>query len=683
MAVANDSIATESLNRALKIVQKYYYWKMQIDIKGKINEKKLAYSNTLLPLYEAIVNSIQAIEEDSATNPGIIKIDIVRSLQSGMNFDGLEKIPDIVDFVITDNGIGFNDANYESFNYAHTTYKKGGKGVGRFTWLRAFKNAEIESRFKFNGTWYLRKFCFEPTKSGIEKHSLEELTDQKERFTTVKLKGLKSDYQKWCNSQSRDIAMKIIEHTFIYFLNNNCPRIILHDLEETIVVNDLFIEFTKGQVKYETISIRNNNFKLSIVKLDNDRVDNKIHYCANSREVIFDKLSIDIPELDNFLEDEEENKFSIAIYVEGDYLDENVNDERTSINFGKGEITFPDQTSQDELRKSISELILNEYIEQINHLSETRFNKVKEFVSQHPRYRQLLKYKSEKLKKIPSTLTNEKMEIEVFKIQQELELDVKKETKNVLKFIDNEDDLEDFDEKHKELYSKIIEVGNAKLSEYVIHRKLVIDLFDKLLKKRATERAVHSLIFPLQSFSDEIGFEDHNLWMLDEKLSYHKYLASDKSFKQIQNVNSESKERPDILIFNKPFVFTNDEKPYQSIVLVEFKRPMRDDYTDTENPIQQINKYAREIIEGEAKDKNLREFDLRENTPIYAYIVCDLTKKLKSFAKDAGYKLLPSGDGYFSFNDNYNMYVEILSFDKVVKDSKVRNRVLFEKLNLT
>jgi hypothetical protein len=67
---------------------------------------------------------------------------------------------------------------------------------------------------------------------------------------------------------------------------------------------------------------------------------------------------------------------------------------------------------------------------------------------------------------------------------------------------------------------------------------------------------------------------------------------------------------------------------------------------------------------------------------MYAYIICDLTKKLKAFASDAGYKKLPGGDGYFSFNDNYNMYIEIMSFDKILKDSKERNRVLFEKLNL-
>lgn len=656
---------------------------MQIDIQGKISEKKLAYSNTLLPLFEAIVNSIQAIEEESATKPGIIEIDIIRSPQRELDIGNQESLPDILDFHIVDNGIGFNEANYESFNYAHSTYKKGGKGIGRFTWLRAFQKAEIESRFKESGHWKIRKFNFEATKKGIEKHTIEQVNTTKERYTIVKLKGLKKDYRQWCNSKPEDIAFKIIEHTFIYFLSKDCPRILLNDLGNQTIVNDLFRLFTNGQVLVRPLRIRSNDFKLSIVKLFNNKVDNKIHYCANNREVLADKISIDIPELDNFLTDDEGRPFSIAVYVEGDFLDENVNEERTTINFVKGEIEFPDQTSQEELRKKITDLLQSEFEQKIIELSEKRLSRVKEFVGHHPRYKQLLKYKPEKLKKIPSTLSEDKMELEVFKIQQELELDVKKETKSVLKFIDNEEDLEDFNENHKKLYAKIIDVGNAKLSEYVMHRKLVLDLFDRLLKKKATEKAVHSLIFPLQALSDEIGFEDHNLWILDEKLSYHKYLASDKSFKSIEPLDSNSNNRPDVIIFNKPFAFSNDEKPYESIVLIEFKRPMRDDYSDLENPISQINKYAREIIEGDAKDKYGREFDYRSNTPIYSYIICDLTKKLKAFAADSGYKKLPSGDGYFSFNDNYNMYIEILSFDKVLSDSKERNRVLFEKLNLT
>lgn len=655
---------------------------MQIDIKGKINEKRLAFSNALLPLYEAIVNSIQAIEEDSATKIGIIEIDIVRSTQQTID---ITILPTITDFHIKDNGVGFNAKNYESFNFAHSTYKfaKGGKGIGRFTWLRAFAKAEIESRFYENETWNLRKFNFEPTKLGIEKHQLDKVNGTAERYTIVMLKELKEDYKRWCNNNAEDIALKVIEHCFIYFLNKNCPRILINDLGNQIVVNDLFNLFTKGQVKKRKLEIRKNSFILNTVKLYSSKMDNKIHYCANTREVIDDKISIDIPELDNLLYDKEAKPFSIAIYVEGEFLDKNVNDERTTINFSKGGLEFDDQTTQEELRKAITDKIQTEFEEEIEQLSVTRVAKVKEFVSQHPRYRQLLKYKATELKRIPSTLSDEKMELELFKIQQSLELDVKKEASEVLKFIDNDEEREKFSQNHQELYSKIIEVGNSKLSEYVIHRKLVLDLFQKLLTEKATEKAVHNLIFPLQTLSDEIGFEDHNLWMIDDKLSYHKYLASDKKFKSIEPVNSTSSDRPDIIIFNRPFAFANDNKPYQSIILVEFKRPMRDDYTDEENPISQINRYAREIIEGEAKDKHNREFDFRENTPIYAYIICDLTKKLRAYAKDGGYRPLPSGDGFFFFNDNYNMYVEIMSFDKILNDSIERNRVLFDKLNIT
>ena len=428
---------------------------MQTDVKGKINEKKLAYSNTLLPLFETVVNSIQAIEEDSATKPGIIEIDIVRSPQKDLEFEQ-ETLPDIIDFIIKDNGAGFNEDNFESFNYAHSTYKPGGKGIGRFTWLRAFQRAEIESRYRENGHWALRKFNFEPTKKGIEKHTKKQNNTSQERYTIVKLKGLKEDYRKWCNSKTEDIALKIIEHTFIYFLNDSCPRILINDLGRQIVVNDLFQLFTNGQVKTVPLKIRSSEFNLRSVKLYSGRVDNKIHYCAHNREVIIDKMSIDIPELDNFLVDKEGENFSIAFYVEGSFLDDNVNEERTTINFSKGEIEFPDQVSQEELRKAIIELLLSEFEDQIVQLSETRFSKVKEFVSNHPRYKQLLKYKPEKLRKIPSTLSEEKMELEVFKVQQELELDVKKETKSVMKFIDSEEDMEEFDEKHKELYAKIV-----------------------------------------------------------------------------------------------------------------------------------------------------------------------------------------------------------------------------------
>ena len=44
---------------------------MGIDLVGRVNSLKLAEKNMLLPLFEAIVNSIHAIEEAKTTNGNI------------------------------------------------------------------------------------------------------------------------------------------------------------------------------------------------------------------------------------------------------------------------------------------------------------------------------------------------------------------------------------------------------------------------------------------------------------------------------------------------------------------------------------------------------------------------------------------------------------------------------------
>jgi hypothetical protein len=111
---------------------------MQIDIAGKVREKKLAAKNALLPLFEAIVNSIHAIEEGSVTTPWIIEIQAERSTQTKADSEqqGVrEDKAHIIGFINTDNGIGFNETNYEFFNFTHSSYKinKGGKGIGPIT----------------------------------------------------------------------------------------------------------------------------------------------------------------------------------------------------------------------------------------------------------------------------------------------------------------------------------------------------------------------------------------------------------------------------------------------------------------------------------------------------------------------------------------------------------------------
>jgi hypothetical protein len=670
---------------------------MNTDVLGKVKEKKLSFRNTLLPLFEAVVNSIHAIEDLNLANchqtQGLIDITVIRSTQQELDANGIEKPRPIIDFYVKDNGIGFVKENYESFNYANSTYKlnRGGKGLGRFSWLRAFRLAEIESYYSEDDEFHHKFFKFLPVRDGIEEVSDEIVDSKVERYTEVRLKGLSQEYQKWCNLEIESIAQRIIEHCFSYFLMASCPIVRILDGDNQCVVNDLFREYTKENIKSLPFKIKAQAFNLDLVRFYSTKTDNKIHYCAHSREVQSDGISVDIPEIRGLFVDDNNEKYSISAYVSGEYFDGKVNDERTEISFDvkSDDASLFDDTviTKDDIKNEILTKIKKEFKDIISAITKEREASVKEFIQDHPRYRSLLKYKVNDLYNIPSKLSKDKLEVELFKIQQKLDLEVRVESKEIISSLDKIEDIDVFKKQYSEAFQKIVEVGNSKLSEYVVHRKMVLDILDKHIKKDkqgkyCKENAIHQLVFPLKSESDDIGFDDHNLWVIDERLAFHKYLASDKSFKQNKEMESDSILRPDVIIFNKPFAFSGNDKPYSSVVIVEFKRPMRDDYSDDENPISQVNNYVREVQSNNITDKNGRPFDLRGGTPVYAYIVCDLTRKLREFAENAGYIPMPDNDGYFTFNSNLNLYAEIISFDKLITNSLQRNKALFEKLNL-
>ena len=79
-------------------------------------------------------------------------------------------INEIIGFSISDNGIGLDDNNMKSFLQSDSTYRaeKGGKGVGRFSWLKAFDNTKIKSIYKDDDTWVKREFEFSIDKLDID-----------------------------------------------------------------------------------------------------------------------------------------------------------------------------------------------------------------------------------------------------------------------------------------------------------------------------------------------------------------------------------------------------------------------------------------------------------------------------------------------------------------------------------
>lgn len=125
---------------------------MLTNIQGLVDRLDLAPPKSLMPLFEAVSNAMDAIEEKLG-NPagGNIHIRLLadNDLVAQANDDTL-----VIDgFEITDDGAGFTDANIASFGEAYTLskVKVGGKGVGRFTFLKVFSQCSVNSVFEKEG----------------------------------------------------------------------------------------------------------------------------------------------------------------------------------------------------------------------------------------------------------------------------------------------------------------------------------------------------------------------------------------------------------------------------------------------------------------------------------------------------------------------------------------------------
>ncbi|WP_227515139.1 hypothetical protein [Acinetobacter sp. Root1280] len=95
---------------------------LQTNLKGRLRNTILPKTHGLMPVFEAVVNSIQSIEEKGEGNTGKIILQIDRDKQSTLDLESKE-LPPIVGFTIIDNGCGFNDENFKSFKILDSEHK--------------------------------------------------------------------------------------------------------------------------------------------------------------------------------------------------------------------------------------------------------------------------------------------------------------------------------------------------------------------------------------------------------------------------------------------------------------------------------------------------------------------------------------------------------------------------------
>lgn len=666
---------------------------MKIDVAGRVRNVILPTSRPLLPLFEAIVNSIQAIEDTGEDN-GSITIKLIRDSTPSL-LEVEKSSRDITAFEITDNGIGFTNANFAAFSTSDTTYKvdRGGKGIGRFVWLVAFDQVEIESNFQEGGEWKNRSLKFVAKGDGITSTGLTP-SESTQRSTTVRLLGFKEKYRTVAPKRLDTIGAHLVEHCLEFLIRPNPPRLTLIDdaTGEKTDLNDIFEKEMALKSKHVSFKVGKLDFQMLHVRLYSTHIkDHLLHYCANNRAVKSDKLTGRIPDLAKRLRDDEGHEFVYASYLDSNLLDATVNQERTdfSLSLDEGGL-FEQGTKWTQLREAAMSKIRDYLAPFTKPVREEKAKRLDRFIAtEGPMYRPIIKYVQDEVGLLDPDIEDDELDLKLYKAYHDLQVRLRAEGRELMTLDGNEiGDFKEYASRYRTYFAKIGDVNKSDLARYVFDRRLVLQFLQKILGiqtdgKYSSESAVHELIFPMGATSEEVLFDKHNLWLLDERLAYHKFLASDKQIRKTYPLVNNSQKEPDIIVFDKACAFaSSSDGPFQTITIIEFKKPMRQGYSDDENPFDQILNYIDDIRSGKAKTEDGRDVPILEGVHFYCFIVADMNEKLTRYAYKAELERTPDGQGFFGYKKHYRAYIEFVSYTKLLTDAKPRNQVFFDKLGL-
>jgi hypothetical protein len=116
---------------------------------------------------------------------------------------------------------------------------------------------------------------------------------------------------------------------------------------------------------------------------------------------------------------------------------------------------------------------------------------------------------------------------------------------------------------------------------------------------------------------------------------------------------------------------------------VEFKRPQRDDYNASDNPLLQSFDMISEIRAGRFLDHKGQVIAAsNEKIPASCYVIADLTPSMRKVLDAFDAQPTPDQQGFYGYHQRWGIYYEFISYNKLLNDAKKRNRIFFEKLNL-
>ena len=309
-----------------------------------------------------------------------------------------------------------------------------------------------------------------------------------------------------------------------------------------------------------------------------------------------------------------------------------------------------------------------------------------------PRYRPIANYIDEAVLIVDPEKSDKDLELHLHSQWYEVERQLLSEGHDIMQ-PSNDEHAEEYEERLKDYLKKADDIKKSDLANYVSHRKIIIDILQKSIErlpsgKYAREDIIHELIMPMRKDSTEVLLDSCNLWLVDERLAFHSYLASDKPLSSMPIVDTNSGKEPDLLslsTYDNPLLVSDKQSlPLASITVVEIKRPMRDDAKagEDKDPIEQALGYLNRVRQGKTQTPNGRPISSPDEIPGYCYVITDLTPSVVDRCEFLDLTKTSDHLGYFGFHKHYKAYIEVISFDRLVNMAKERNRAFFDKLGL-
>ena len=624
--------------------------------------------NALLPIYESVSNAIYSTQEkwkEEVSLKGNILLEITTGSFSAS---------------VSDNGHGLNDSNYDNFRIPFTSsrLKRGGKGFGRFIAFKVFETITYHSIYANDNASENRSFDFN-IYAEQEFQPVSKVLDLKyETGCIVYYQNPLEEFQKiYSQMQSEEIIERVIRYFLPFYLSGSMPDFKIIIDGATFDTREHFNEFFKPQVTVnKTIKIGDEDyeFKLDIAKVSKKRLfsDHVMLLFADGRIIgsgrkIEGKIGVSY-----FVNEADEKQIYVAT-VSGKFLDDRANTARTQIEADEKEI--------DEIVSVVGAQILDLEKEFVTKHRSRQSGNVQAAILRNPLLRTGLKDAS-----IKDYVASQPMNWKTENFVGDLALKRYRGQKNWEKIF--EEGLKT-PEKLKSMREELLKTIDAEnknaLASYVSHRKSVLELAEKILGfqedgKMSLEDMFHDLVHPRYEDSETTEFFQHNLWMLDEKLSFFSYCSSDRTNHGGRRKTGD--KVADLVFFDDCSIYREGDK--DSIVLVEFKRPGRDDYKYgdvKQDPVEQVKATAIQIREEERiVTKTGRTIAVPKGVRLYAYVVADLEPTLTKACQNHDMQKTWDDKGFYMYHKTNDIFIETIGYDKLISDAQKRNAAFFDIL---